>query len=94
MDLSLSNKVLKIARNEIAEDKLYKLWLVELQSMDKHNYIDFEQYKKNSKLKQMEKNNNKKEKKKTLEDLETEANKLIELDKKGLLLSQRESMFD
>jgi hypothetical protein len=93
MDLDLSNKVLIKAKQDIDENKLYKLWLTELQSMDKDNYMNFEQYKTNAKINQIEIKNKTVQKKKSFEELENEANKLIKLDKKGLLIIEREDMF-
>jgi len=92
MDYDLSNKVLKLAKDRIFEDKIYSLWLNELQSMDKETYIDFDGYLKKVKSKQLLNKSGIKRKKKTIKELRLESMKIINDDKKNKLTSTKENL--
>lgn len=74
-----AEKILKVAKDKILEDFLYKRYLVELPAMDKNNYMSFEEYKqKIFELVRM-KNRTKEEKEKDLEMARQKAQKAMKL---------------
>jgi histidyl-tRNA synthetase len=74
-----AEKILKVAKDKILEDFLYKRYLVELPLMDKNNYMSFEEYKqKIFELVRM-KNRTKEEKEKDLEIARQKAKNAMKL---------------
>lgn len=78
-----AEKIIKIARDKILEEFLYKRYLVELPYMDKNNFLSFEEYKqKIFELVRMQ-NRTKEEKKKDMEAAREKAKQAVKiLDKK------------
>ena len=74
-----AEKILKVAKDKILEDFLYKRYLVELPLMDKNNYMSFEEYKQKIFEFVRMKNRTKEEKEKDLEMARQKAKKAMKL---------------
>lgn len=74
-----AEKIIKIARDKILEEFLYKRYLVELPYMDKNNFLSFEEYKqKIFELVRMQ-NRTKEEKKKDMEAAREKAKQAVKI---------------
>lgn len=74
-----AEKILKVAKDKILEDFLYKRYLVELPGMDKNNYMSFEEYKQKIFEFVRMKNRTKEEKEKDLEMARLKAKNAMKL---------------